>query len=158
MHARVVLGVGKGVLFREVSSVQECPHRERGSTVHTIDTRHNTLGFLPVGRSVYEAFAAGPMSQLSGCYHPPMQDCTRRDYSKIRKFEFDSPIFVSVRVDCAYVVDLLKSVKKCIIHTMCKYVRRYYAKSRPLCTCIHTSLPAIHYNVCNVSLYAVCTM
>ena len=26
MHARVVLGV---VLFREVSSVQECPHRER---------------------------------------------------------------------------------------------------------------------------------
>ena len=31
MHARVVLGAGKGVLFREVSSVQEC--RERGSTV-----------------------------------------------------------------------------------------------------------------------------
>ena len=29
MHAKVVLGVGKGVLFREVSSVQECPHRER---------------------------------------------------------------------------------------------------------------------------------
>ena len=25
MHARVVLGVGKGVLFREVSSVQEFP-------------------------------------------------------------------------------------------------------------------------------------
>ena len=25
MHARVVLGVGKGVLFREVSSIQECP-------------------------------------------------------------------------------------------------------------------------------------
>ena len=25
----MVLGVGKGVLFREVSSVQECPHRER---------------------------------------------------------------------------------------------------------------------------------
>ena len=24
--ARVVLGVGKGVLFREVSSIQECPH------------------------------------------------------------------------------------------------------------------------------------
>ena len=33
MHARVVLGVGKGVLFREVSSVQVCPRRERGSTV-----------------------------------------------------------------------------------------------------------------------------
>ena len=31
MHARVVLGVGKGVLFREVSSVRGCPHR--GSTV-----------------------------------------------------------------------------------------------------------------------------
>ena len=32
MHARVVLGVGKGVLFREVSSVQ-CVliERERGS-------------------------------------------------------------------------------------------------------------------------------
>ena len=29
MRARVVLGVGKAVLFREVSSVQECPHRER---------------------------------------------------------------------------------------------------------------------------------
>ena len=25
MHARVVLGVGKGVLFREVSSTQGCP-------------------------------------------------------------------------------------------------------------------------------------
>ena len=40
MHARVVynmyvLGMGKGVLFREVSSVQECHHRERGNTVHT---------------------------------------------------------------------------------------------------------------------------
>ena len=31
MPARVVLGVGKGVLFREVSSVQECPHREVSS-------------------------------------------------------------------------------------------------------------------------------
>ena len=34
MHARVVLGVRKGV---EVSSVQECPHRERGSTVQWWD-------------------------------------------------------------------------------------------------------------------------
>ena len=35
MHARAVLGVGKGVLFREVSSVQESilMERERGSTV-----------------------------------------------------------------------------------------------------------------------------
>ena len=31
MHARVVLlGVGKGVLLRGVSSVQVCPHREKG--------------------------------------------------------------------------------------------------------------------------------
>ena len=29
MHARVVVGVGKGVRFREVSSVQGCPYRER---------------------------------------------------------------------------------------------------------------------------------
>ena len=43
MHARVVLGVGKCVLFREVSSVQECPHRERGSTVVTT---HRCLGCL----------------------------------------------------------------------------------------------------------------
>ena len=28
MHARVVLGVAKGVLFIEVSSVQGCPYRE----------------------------------------------------------------------------------------------------------------------------------
>ena len=26
MHARVVLGVGKGILFREVSSIQRCPY------------------------------------------------------------------------------------------------------------------------------------
>ena len=26
LHARVVLGVGKGVLYREVPSVQECPY------------------------------------------------------------------------------------------------------------------------------------
>ena len=32
MHARVVVGVQKGALFREVSSVQECPHREGSST------------------------------------------------------------------------------------------------------------------------------
>ena len=35
MQEWYILGVGKGVLFREVSLVQECPHRERerGSTV-----------------------------------------------------------------------------------------------------------------------------
>ena len=38
MHARVVLGVGKGVLFREVSSVQECPHRERECSTSTACT------------------------------------------------------------------------------------------------------------------------
>ena len=31
----MVLGVGKGVLFREVSSVQVCPNRERCSINHT---------------------------------------------------------------------------------------------------------------------------
>ena len=36
----MVLGVGKGVLFREVSSVKECPHRERGSTVFTHTHTH----------------------------------------------------------------------------------------------------------------------
>ena len=41
MQARVALGVGKGVLFRGVlSSVQECPYRERGSThMHTAAIR-----------------------------------------------------------------------------------------------------------------------
>ena len=29
MGARVVVGVGNSALFREVSSVQGCPHRER---------------------------------------------------------------------------------------------------------------------------------
>ena len=38
MKARVVLGVGKGVLFREVPSVQVCPHREKVSTVHILYT------------------------------------------------------------------------------------------------------------------------
>ena len=36
MQEWCILGVGKGVLFREVSSVQVSPHRERGSIVHTI--------------------------------------------------------------------------------------------------------------------------
>ena len=43
MHARVVLGVGKGVLFREMSSVHECPHRERGSTVVYIQYECNNI-------------------------------------------------------------------------------------------------------------------
>ena len=29
MQEWYILGMGKGVLFREVSSVQECPHREK---------------------------------------------------------------------------------------------------------------------------------
>ena len=33
MQEWYILGVGKGVLFREVSSVQECPHREREEEV-----------------------------------------------------------------------------------------------------------------------------
>ena len=42
MHARVVLGVGKGVLFREVSSVQECPYRER-ARFHCIYSIYYTM-------------------------------------------------------------------------------------------------------------------
>ena len=39
--AIVILGVGEGVLFREVSSVQECPH---GEVIHdTVKNPH----FLP---------------------------------------------------------------------------------------------------------------
>ena len=50
----MVLGVGKGVLFREVSSVQECPHRERerGSTEKE-HTRRNSMSFCPTDYSVY---------------------------------------------------------------------------------------------------------
>ena len=84
MHARVVLScLERCPQFRSVLIEREVPLY----SIHIIDTSHNTLGFLPVGWSVYEAFAAGPMSQLSVCYHPPMQDCTKRDYSKIRTFE-----------------------------------------------------------------------
>ena len=54
MHARVVLWVGKGVLFREVSSVQECPqfrsvliererfHYNRDVCIHTLAHSHST--------------------------------------------------------------------------------------------------------------------
>ena len=48
MHARVVLGVGKGVMFREVSSVQECPHRER-ERFHWFSISNMVLG---VGKGV----------------------------------------------------------------------------------------------------------
>ena len=37
MQEWYILGVGKGVLFREVSSGQGCPHRERNSTVCKIN-------------------------------------------------------------------------------------------------------------------------
>ena len=39
MHARVVLGVGKGVLFREVSSVKDCPYR--GDFNSNVINRHS---------------------------------------------------------------------------------------------------------------------
>ena len=48
----MVLGVGKGVLFREVSSVQECPHREREVPL-TEHTRRNSMSFCPTDYSVY---------------------------------------------------------------------------------------------------------
>ena len=34
MQARVLLGVGEGVLFREVSSVQRCPYGEVPLYIH----------------------------------------------------------------------------------------------------------------------------
>ena len=37
-----VVGVGKGVLFREVSSIKGCPYRERGSTVNDKSTLPHT--------------------------------------------------------------------------------------------------------------------
>ena len=39
MHARVVLGVGNGVLFREVSSVLGCPHRREGAPLYYTYTK-----------------------------------------------------------------------------------------------------------------------
>ena len=42
MHARVVLGVGKGVLFREVSSVHECPYRE-STLIHLSSCRDTSI-------------------------------------------------------------------------------------------------------------------
>ena len=48
MHARVVLGVGKGVLFREVSSIQECPHREREREVPLYTYTTHSESFLHV--------------------------------------------------------------------------------------------------------------
>ena len=60
MHARVVVGVGKGVLFREVSSVQRCPYREvplylpaRAAFLpYVICTRRQLLSELVTGVSV----------------------------------------------------------------------------------------------------------
>ena len=59
MHARVVLGVGKGVLFREVSSVQECPHRERGSYTYTL-----TLSILIIHEITCRVKQSCPESML----------------------------------------------------------------------------------------------
>ena len=38
---------GKGVLFREVSSVQGCPHRERGSSVWKLNNFYTNTLSLP---------------------------------------------------------------------------------------------------------------
>ena len=43
MQEWYILGVGKGALFREVSSVQECPHRERERERHTHTHSHSHL-------------------------------------------------------------------------------------------------------------------
>ena len=47
MHARVVLGLGKGVLFREVSSVQGCPYRgvPLNSAKYTCMSKVSDLGW-----------------------------------------------------------------------------------------------------------------
>ena len=70
MHARVVLGVGKGVLFREVSSVQECPHKERGSTVlivHSVfDTMVRTAHCRYTNHHLREEVPAGQVSLREG--------------------------------------------------------------------------------------------
>ena len=48
MHARVVLGVGKGVLFREVSSTQECPEvpvfHTAGFPISILSRFHSVVG------------------------------------------------------------------------------------------------------------------
>ena len=56
MHARVVLGVGKGVLFREVSSVQECPHREREKFHCIVYYRYVQEDLLKPGDTHYKQF------------------------------------------------------------------------------------------------------
>ena len=48
MHARVALGVGKCVLFREVSSVQECPHRE----IERFHSNFSTLAYSQAEESM----------------------------------------------------------------------------------------------------------
>ena len=60
MYARVVLGVGKGVLFREVSSVQECP-RERFHCI--IHATHSPI--LSVRISLLLCFSLSAHSLLS---------------------------------------------------------------------------------------------
>ena len=75
MHARVVLGVGKGVLFREVSSFQECPHRESVNihvyTVHTqivfffIDTRITPVAKRRKDLSVVTTTTTTPTHRVS---------------------------------------------------------------------------------------------
>ena len=47
MQEWYILGVGKGVLFREVSSVQECPHRER-ERFHCVIMHTSCFPLLPI--------------------------------------------------------------------------------------------------------------
>ena len=63
MQEWYILGVGKGVLFREVSSVQECPHREREvplllcclphTPIHTLHSSNKSETDLPRWRSAW---------------------------------------------------------------------------------------------------------
>ena len=69
MHARVVLGVGKGVLFREVSSVQECPYDER---FHC----NNIHSLLPVPiQFITSTFQAVLITDGSASYAVFIYDC-----------------------------------------------------------------------------------
>ena len=65
MHARVVLGVGKGVLFREVSSVQECPHNQ----LYTQHSSH-TLKIVTLSHQLHDIVQPGQVHDSSDVFLP----------------------------------------------------------------------------------------
>ena len=80
MHARVVLGVGKGVLFREVSSVQECPHRERGSTL-LISLPSDVFSYRVRQCNIFYALALYPLIHARVVYCLERFHCIQLDIS-----------------------------------------------------------------------------